>query len=67
MYPLVSTEPESITIARARAGDSRAFAQLVETYQTPIYNLCYRLLGNPHDAEEAAQEAFLRAYTRLES
>ena len=40
---------------------------MVEAYQTPVYNLCYRVLGNPHDAEEAAQEAFLRAYTRLSS
>lgn len=58
---------ESITIARARAGDGPAFSQLVTAYQTPIYNLCYRLLGNAHDAEEAAQETFLRAYTRLHS
>ena len=33
----------------------------------PLYNLCYRVLGNPHDAEEAAQEAFLHAFTRLGS
>ena len=53
------------TIERAHAGDQSAFASLVEAYQTPVYNLCYRVLGNPHDAEEAAQEA--RAYTRLSS
>lgn len=60
-------DPDPIIIQRARAGDSRAFSRLVEAYQTPVYNLCYRVLGNPHDAEEAAQEAFLRAYTRLGS
>jgi RNA polymerase sigma-70 factor (ECF subfamily) len=60
-------DPDPITVQRARAGDSRAFSRLVETYQTPVYNLCYRVLGNPHEAEEAAQEAFLRAYTRLGS
>jgi RNA polymerase sigma-70 factor, ECF subfamily len=60
-------DPDPITIQRARAGDSRAFSRLVEAYQTPVYNLCYRVLGNPHDAEEAAQETFLRAYTRLGS
>jgi RNA polymerase sigma-70 factor (ECF subfamily) len=58
---------DPITIQRARAGDSRAFSRLVEAYQMPVYNLCYRVLGNPHDAEEAAQETFLRAYTRLAS
>ena len=58
---------ESLAIADARAGDGHAFSRLVAAYQSPIYNLCYRMLGNSHDAEEAAQEAFLRAYTRLNS
>jgi RNA polymerase sigma-70 factor (ECF subfamily) len=42
-----------------------AFAALVEAYQRPIYNLCYRMLGDPGEAEDAAQEAFLRAYSQL--
>ncbi len=49
----------------AQRGDQRAFAQLVETYQTPVYNLAYRMLGNTNDAEDAAQESFLRAYAQL--
>ena len=49
----------------ARAGDDDAFALLVETYQTAIYNLCYRMLGESNEAEDAAQEAFLRAYSQL--
>jgi RNA polymerase sigma-70 factor, ECF subfamily len=52
-------------LKRARAGDEEAFAQLVETYQTAIYNLCYRMLGESNEAEDAAQEAFLRAYSQL--
>lgn len=67
MYPTVSNESESVIIAHARAGDGHAFSRLVLAYQTPIHNLCYRMLGNSHDAEEACQEAFLRAYTRLGS
>ena len=39
---------------------------LVESYQKPVYNLCYRMLGNAGDAEDAAQESFLRAYRFLE-
>jgi RNA polymerase sigma-70 factor (ECF subfamily) len=67
MPPTVLCDPDPITIERARSGDHCAFSRLVKAYQTPVYNLCYRVLGNPHDAEEAAQEAFLRAYTRLVS
>jgi len=52
-------------VRRARAGDEDAFTRLVETYQTPIYNLCYRMLGEAGEAEESAQEAFLRAYAQL--
>jgi len=52
-------------VKRARAGDDESFTRLVETYQTAIYNLCYRMLGNADEAEESAQEAFLRAYTQL--
>lgn len=59
------TEQELVTLARA--GDEAAFTQLVETYQTAIFNLCYRMLGEPGEAEDAAQEAFLRAYSRLNS
>ncbi len=52
-------------IERARQGDQAAFTQLVETYQVPVYNLAYRMLGDPMEAEEAAQETFLRAYREL--
>ena len=52
-------------IASARAGSKAAFTRLVEIYQTPVYNLCYRMLGDPGEAEDAAQEAFLRAYSQL--
>jgi RNA polymerase sigma-70 factor (ECF subfamily) len=54
-------------IARARQGDDAAFAQLVEVYQRPVFNVCYRMLGDPAEAEDAAQETFIRAYTRLAS
>jgi RNA polymerase sigma-70 factor, ECF subfamily len=56
---------ESVWLKRALNGDSQAFSQLVEHYQRPVYNLCYRMLGNAQDAEDAAQEAFLRAYKSM--
>lgn len=46
-------------------GDQDAFAELVYTYQDAVYNLCYRLLSDHVEAEDAAQEAFLRAYLNL--
>jgi RNA polymerase sigma-70 factor (ECF subfamily) len=54
-------------VLRARAGDEAAFTQLVETYHVAIYNLCYRMLGEAGEAEDAAQETFLRAYAQLHS
>ena len=56
---------EKAWIKRALAGDQAAFSHLVEAYQAPIYNLAYRMLGNPAEAEDAAQETFVRVWTRL--
>jgi RNA polymerase sigma-70 factor (ECF subfamily) len=50
----------------ALQGDQNAFTQLVETFQNPVYNLCYRMLGNSEAAEDAAQETFWRAYKNLD-
>lgn len=58
---------EQVWLEQARQGDKAAFGKLIEAYQTPVYNLAYRMLNNAGEAEEAAQEAFIRAYTRLDS
>jgi RNA polymerase sigma-70 factor (ECF subfamily) len=58
---------EQVWLEQARQGDKAAFGKLIEAYQTPVYNLAYRMLNNSGEAEEAAQEAFIRAYTRLDS
>lgn len=60
-------ELEKTWVRQATAGDASAFSKLVEAYQKPVYNLAYRLLGNSVEAEDAAQETFVRAYTRLET
>jgi RNA polymerase sigma-70 factor (ECF subfamily) len=60
-------EEEVGWIAESLGGDQRAFARLVERYTGAVYNLCYRMLANPQDAEDATQEIFVRAYTRLSS
>jgi RNA polymerase sigma-70 factor, ECF subfamily len=53
-------------VLRVRGGDSEAFGDLVQRYQTSVYNVCYRLLGETGAAEDQAQEAFIRAYQRLD-
>jgi len=58
-------DSEATLLATARQGDPQAFSALVELYQTPVYNLCYRMLNNAGDAEDAAQETFLRAYKSM--
>ena len=63
---MTDTTTEELALVQATlAGDQQAFQRLVELYQGPIYNLAYRMLSNAHDAEDAAQEIFLRVYTKL--
>ncbi len=56
---------EATLIRRARDGDQEAFRVLVERYQGAVYNLAYRMLGDPQEAEDAAQEIFVRIYRQL--
>ncbi len=56
---------EKDILLKAQKGDPQAFAHIVESYQRPVYNLCYRMLGNQQEAEDAAQETFIRAYNNL--
>jgi len=59
-------DTEQQWIAEAKAGDKDAFAKLVEKYKKPVYSVCYRMLGTPTAAEDAAQEAFIRAYMAID-
>ena len=59
------SDNESEWLVLALEGDDEAFTRLVEMYQRPVYNLCYRMLGTAGDAEDAAQETFMRAYKSL--
>jgi RNA polymerase sigma-70 factor, ECF subfamily len=49
----------------AIAGDHEAFAEILYSFQDAVYNLCYRMLSDAGEAEDAAQEAFLKAYNNL--
>jgi RNA polymerase sigma-70 factor (ECF subfamily) len=57
--------PASALAIRAREGDDRAFDQLMASTQDRIQALAWRLLGNPDDARDAAQETYLRVYRHL--
>lgn len=56
---------EPAVLVQAQKGSPEAFTQVVEAYQRPVYNLCYRMLGDHSEAEDAAQETFMRAYGNI--
>ncbi len=68
--PVTRTGPladESAVVAAAVAGDRSAFARLMEHYQGACYGLAWRLLGDPDEAADATQDAFIHAYDHLAS
>ncbi|WBB77930.1 sigma-70 family RNA polymerase sigma factor [Micromonospora sp. WMMD882] len=56
---------EAAVLARARAGDDDAFDQLVAPLRRELHAHCYRMLGSTHDADDALQDALLRAWRGL--
>ncbi len=57
---------EAAIVERARAGDLEAFHRLVTRYSSPLYRLTYRITRSAEDAEDAVQDAFLKAFERLD-
>ena len=60
-------DQETVWLEQARHGDQAAFCRLAQAYQAPVYNLAYRMLGTAAEAEDAAQETFVRMYTKLDT
>jgi len=58
-------ETDQVLVDRVKAGDQRAFALLVEKYQRKVIRLISRLIRDPAEVEDVAQEAFLKAYRAL--
>lgn len=57
---------DELLIRRAQRGDADVFEQLLLEHQKNVYNLCYRMAGNPDDAMDLSQETFLRAWRCLD-
>ena len=60
-----ATGAESDLVRLARQGDGFAWEMLVGEHQAPVFRLAYLLLGEPDDAQDVAQETFIRAYHAL--
>jgi RNA polymerase sigma-70 factor, ECF subfamily len=57
--------PESQILARAQAGEEEAFEHLFETHKRKVYSLCLRMTGDPAEAEDLSQEAFLNLFRKI--
>jgi RNA polymerase sigma-70 factor, ECF subfamily len=54
-------------ILQVLKGDQDAYGEIVELYKDKVYQISYRMLGNRHEAEDIAQEAFIRAFINIHS
>jgi RNA polymerase sigma-70 factor (ECF subfamily) len=60
-----SDEQERDLIKRCQNGNSQAMEQIVRQYQNQVYNIAYGILGNPEDAQDIAQDAFLSVWEKI--
>ena len=63
----MTREEELAAVRKVQRGDASAFEELVAAYEKNVYNLALRMTGSPEDAEDMAQEAFLKAFNSIQS
>jgi RNA polymerase sigma-70 factor, ECF subfamily len=63
----MNSEDDGALVRRCLEGEPAAFERLVDLYHRPLFNLAYRLLGSREDAQDATQNAFVKAYEHLAS
>jgi len=61
----MTEDADKLLVARTLAGDDDAFAELLTRYRKPVLNFIYRLVGDAAEAEDVAQDVFVRAYRHL--
>ncbi len=64
---MTSSGEDALLIKAFQRGDKRAFDQLVIRHKDRIFNLCYRFIGDYEEANDSAQEAFVKAYGSLKT
>jgi RNA polymerase sigma-70 factor (ECF subfamily) len=60
--PIAAHTQEAAVVAELKAGSEEAYAWLIGEFQQPVYGLVYRIVGDPADAAETAQEVFLKVF-----
>jgi RNA polymerase sigma-70 factor (ECF subfamily) len=60
-------QPDSQLVRRIHSGDEAAFDELMRRYKRPVVNFVFRMLGNAEDADDIAQEVFVRVYQNLDT
>ena len=60
-------QPDSEVVRQIQSGDDAAFEELMRRYKRPVVNFVYRMLGNADDADDVAQEVFVRVYRNFDT
>jgi RNA polymerase sigma-70 factor, ECF subfamily len=60
-------QPDSELVRQILSGEATAFDELMRRYKRPVVNFVYRMLGNPQDADDVAQDVFVRVYQNLDT